>query len=492
MSERPLQSAAHQESPQETNVDSAMEPAAEESAATDARMSSIMGRINLLAKERSQRAIQETIIAFQSDAVEIEQGPPPRLTRSTLYILLLLFAVAITWASLAHVDKIITAQGKLITTSPLIVVQPLETAVIKEITVRPGDVVKQGQVLAVLDSTFSGADLNQLESQRNSYRAQIERMNAQYDGKPYVPENPADPHAMLQTAIYKERQASYEARLADLDEQVAQATATLATLQDNARTLSNRLHVAQQIEDMRLELQKRDVGSKLQSLAAHDQRLQISGELEAARNRRTEVQHQLRSLQSQRVAFEASAQQDIAKEIIDVTRQYDSVVDALRKARRREELSALKAPQDAVVLTVAQRTVGSVLQAAEPVVTLVPLDSPLEAEVRIAPEDVGQLSLAMPTKIKLDAFPFQKHGALEGELSLISENTFTMDNRPDGQPYYRGTVKLTKTDLNNIPDGGKLLPGMTLSAEIKKGDHSVMGYLLSPLMKTFDESLREP
>lgn len=469
-------------------------PAAETPAAPaeEARASGILGRIDALAKERRDRAVRETITEFQSDAVEIEQGPPPRVARATLHALLVLFAAAVAWASYAHVDRVVVAPGRLVTSATQIVIQPLETAVVREIKVKPGQIVRRGQAVAVLDSTFAGADLAQLESQRRSYAAQIDRITAQYDGRPYEPASAGDPHAMLQSAIYKERQLTYKARLADFDEQIAQAKATLETLKDNATSLSNRMKIAEQIEEMRLELQKRDVGSKLQWLVAHDQRLQISAELVATKNRQAEIQHQLRSLQAQRAAYEAGAMQDLAKELIEVTRQHDAVVDALRKARRREELAELTAPADAVVLDVAQRTVGSVVQAAEAVVTMVPLDSELQAEVRISPEDVGLLTLNLPSKIKLDAFPFQKHGLLEGELTLISQNTFTLDNRPGGQPYYRGSIKLTKHDLRNVPEDQHLLPGMTLNAEIKLGDRSVMSYLLYPLIQTLDESLREP
>lgn len=442
--------------------------------------------------ERSRRSQRRDIVEFQSDAVEIDRTPAPWLAYAAAHAMLAFLVTAIAWASYAQVDRIVVAPGRLVTTASQIVVQPLETAVIKEIRVRAGDIVRAGQVVALLDSTFSAADLAQLESQRRSFAAQIERLTAQYHQKPYVPANPVDPSAMLQIAIYNERRATDTARLTDLEEQIGQHRAMVDTLRDNAKTLEHRLKVAEQVEEMRLELQRRDVGSKLQSLAAHDQRLQVAGELDSVRNRKFEVEHQLRSLQAQRSAYESAQQQDIAKDLIEVTRQYDTVVDSLRKARHRDQLAELKAPRDAIVLTVAQRTVGSVLQAAEPLVTLVPLDSPLEAEIRISPDDVGHLRGPLPARIKLDAFPFQRHGFLDGELVTISHNTFTVDNRPDGQPYFRGTVRLTSTRLRNTPDDTQLLPGMTLTAEARLGQRSVLSYLLYPLISTFDEGMREP
>ncbi|MBF0307449.1 MAG: HlyD family efflux transporter periplasmic adaptor subunit, partial [Alphaproteobacteria bacterium] len=140
----------------------------------------------------------------------------------------------------------------------------------------------------------------------------------------------------------------------------------------------------------------------------------------------------------------------------------------------------------------AQRSVGSIQQAAEALVTMVPLNAELEAEVRIAPDDVGLLKTGLPAKVKLDAFPFQKHGTLEAELRTISENTFTTDNRPDSPSHYKALLHLTKVDLRNVPEEQRFLPGMTLVGEIKLGTRSVISYFLYPLIRTFDESLREP
>ncbi len=129
---------------------------------------------------------------------------------------------------------------------------------------------------------------------------------------------------------------------------------------------------------------------------------------------------------------------------------------------------------------------------AEPVVTLVPLDDPLEAEVNIQARDIGFVRQGDHARIKLEAFPFQKHGALEGTVKVISEDTFQKDTAMGSAVTYRSRIGLTTTTLRDVPTDFRLIPGMTLSAEIKVGERRVISYFLYPIMRYLDESLREP
>src|ERR1700730_4872464 len=123
---------------------------------------------------------------FQSDAIEVEERLPPRIARITLYCVVVLIIAGVSWASLSSVDSIITAQGKLITTSPNLVVQPLETSVIREIHVKVGDRVNKGDLLATLDPTFSQADLDQLTKRVAAFDASINRLRTELAGEDYA------------------------------------------------------------------------------------------------------------------------------------------------------------------------------------------------------------------------------------------------------------------------------------------------------------------
>src|SRR6516164_2471 len=138
---------------------------------------------------------------FQSDARQIDEQRPPWIARAVLYLLVALIARAIGWASIAKIDRIVVAQGKLVTTAATIVVQPLETSVVRSLDAKVGDMVRRGDHLAILDPTFSMADAAQLRGKIASLDAQIARLDAEIAEKPYAPEL-IDDEARLQLAIW--------------------------------------------------------------------------------------------------------------------------------------------------------------------------------------------------------------------------------------------------------------------------------------------------
>ena len=146
------------------------------------------------------------------------------------------------------------------------------------------------------------------------------------------------------------------------------------------------------------------------------------------------------------------------------------------------------------MLDVAQRSVGAVIKEAEALYTLVALQSPLEGEVMVEGLDVGHVEAGAEVRLKLEAWPFQKHGTLSGKVQTVSHDSFTPDPKKDEQrrPYYRARVNLSSTGLRDVPPSFRLIPGMAVMAEIKSGDRTILSYLLYPLLRGFDESIREP
>ena len=157
----------------------------------------------------------------------------------------------------------------------------------------------------------------------------------------------------------------------------------------------------------------------------------------------------------------------------------------------------LKASADAIVLEIANRTIGSVVREAETLFVLVPRDVPLQAEVNVEGRDIGQVSVGQPVRIKFEAFPFQKYGTGTGTVRVISQDSFSPDPKAEGArrataPYYRLLVDLLDTYLRLSPDRVQFIPGMAVTAELKVGRRSVMSYFLYPLLRGLDESIREP
>src|SRR5207248_3178558 len=228
---------------------------------------------------------------FQSDARRIDERRPPWITRATLFVLVAVVIAAGTWAAVSKVDRIVVAPGKLVTTAATIVVQPLETSVVRSLNAKVGDIVRKGDTLATLDPTFSEADAGQLRGKIVSLAAQIARLEAELADRPYVPKV-LDDETRLQATIWVRRNEQTKATLAAHDQKIRHSEAEIATKKADRAALEVRLEVAKDVEGMRTVLMQKEVGSKIHFLDAKTQRLQVEREIQLATNNTAELQQE--------------------------------------------------------------------------------------------------------------------------------------------------------------------------------------------------------
>lgn len=436
---------------------------------------------------------------FLPDADVIEGRPLHRASRWTLYALTGLLGCFLLWSIVSEVDEVVIARGKLVITVPNLVVQPLETSIIQSIDVKVGQVVKKGQRLAALDPTFTEADVGQVRGRTESLQAQVARLEAELSGRGLASlKEKNDEETQLQTGIYIEKAATYRARLQSLDDNIDKLRAALVTNAREYEVLRERVNGLAEIEAMQEKLYAQKFSSKLNLLESREKRMEIEREMSVAHNRAAELRKELSGAQAERLAFVKEWRQKGMEELVTVKRDRDSSVGQLQKADRRNKLISLVAPSDAVVLEIAKRSIGSVVREAEPLFTLVPLDAPVEVEAQIESNDVGEVKLGDEVKIKIDAFPFQKHGTLLGQVHTISEDAFAREPNQmragqQSDAYYMTRIQLDDgVTLQDVGKKFRLLPGLTLSAEIVVGKRRIISYFLYPLIRTLDESIREP
>lgn len=445
----------------------------------------------------SSRTFSPIIAEFQSDAVELEERAPPRVARMTLYCVTGLIVSAIIWASVSSIDEVVIAPGKLVTTQPTIVLQPLETSIIRTIDVKAGEIVHVGQTLATLDATFSQADVDQLAAKFAALDAQVKRIEAEIAGSDYSMMAGATSNEILQVQLFGQRRAFYQAQLQNFQQQIAGQAAALDASKSQEAVLVDRRDNLSRIEAARERLYDRESGSLITLLASRDARLDVDSSLTAVRGRANEAEHSYAKLQADRQAFIEDFRRATMEQLVELRSQRDSAGEELKKMELRRNMVELTAPADAVVLDLAQRSVGSVVKEAEPIVTLVPLNVPLEAEVSINARDIGRIETNSETRIKFDAYPFQKYGTASGTVRTISRDTFTPTQQDalasqSNSPFFRARILMADKVLGTPSDPVRLLPGMAVSAEIMVGRRTVMSYFLYPLLKGLDTAIREP
>jgi len=443
----------------------------------------------------SRKTHEEPAIDFLADADEIERRPLPRVARMTLHLLALALVVALVLAARSEIDLVVSTQGRLITPLPNIVVQPLETSIIQSIDVKPGQIVKKGDHLAALDPTFAEADQSELRKRLESLENQRVSLEAELAGKAYDAGAKATEDRAMQGRLAEERKASYLAQMSRLDENIARVRAEQETNQRDQQSAESRVKVLREMYNMQESLVAERYAVRSRLLEAQERLLDAQRSAALSRSREIELQKELRSLEAERRSFQTGWRQKVMEELLAGSREEEALKQQLQKAGKRQQMVILTAPSDAVVLEIAKLSPGSVAKGAEALFTLVPLGEALEAEVQIESSDVGYVKRGDRVHVKLDAYPFQLHGTLDGQLQTISEDAFRRDSNAAAAAagaYYLGRIRLTKTRLEKMPKTARLLPGMTITAEIAVGKRTVLSYLVWPLVKALNEAIREP
>jgi HlyD family secretion protein len=252
---------------------------------------------------------------------------------------------------------------------------------------------------------------------------------------------------------------------------------------------------------MRARLFSMQAGSRLNYLDAQVLRMRNERDNQDAVHHLDDLRHALATKEAERQVFVDEWRRQLLEDLVKARTTASSLTENLVKAQRMNDLVVLTAPEDGIVLEIAKKSTGSVIQAAEPIVTMVPSTAPLIAEISINSADVGFSKPGDEVAIKVDAFPYQKHGLLTGKLRSIGEDSFSPNGGANvtsvsGQSplgvFHRSQVELTDARLHNIPSGSHLIPGMSVTAEIKVGSRSVISYFLYPVERGLQESIREP
>lgn len=440
--------------------------------------------------------------AFLPAALALRDTPMHPAPRRTVAVLIALAAIALVWSLVGRVDIVAVASGKLVVSDRSKLVQPLERAVVHRVQVRDGEQVKAGQTLVELDPTAPAADRESLDEQRLAAAAErwrAERLLATLatldaGGGAAVPAS-ADMPPEWPTARRDETQAMVRAEWADLrarlDRLDAEADRRRAE-RDTALAAATRLEAALPLAARREEDLRALAGEGFASTHSWEdrrrERVDLSGELETQQARSRETDAALNETRATRTALIAEVRQRWHTTREQAAARLAQIEAEHRKAGRREQLTRLVAPVDGTVQQLAIHTPGGIVTEAQALMVVVPEDAPVTAEVMLENKDIGFVRVGDAAAIKLEAFPFTRHGTLPATVTRVSPDA--IDHEQLG-PRFAVTLTLAARDIEIDGQRVPLRPGMALSAEVRTGSRRVIGFLLSPLERVRSESLQE-
>ena len=443
------------------------------------------------------------ILEFQWPSTAIVNAPVPRSARGIVWVVTSMVVVLIAVLGLMPVDQVVSARGIVVSQARTILVQPLDTAIVRSIEIHEGQRVHAGQLLARLDPTFATADVSTLQSQLSGLEAEVARLQAEAASLPFNYAG-SDRDRLLQADLYAHRKAEFDSKLENYARRSAELSSVITRSEMDAAGYRERLRVAKDVEHMNQELYDAKVASKASTLASVDNRAEMARSLANAEQTATAAKLEQSALESERNAYIQSWRADVAQSLADATAKETDTRQQLSKAELHQKMVELRSERDAIVQSVAKVSVGSVLGPGQQFIALVPADAPLEIEANISGRDDGFVHIGDPVAIKFDTFAYSQYGMAMGSVRVISPDAFTAQDdarnptsaipisASSAEPFYRARITINRIALHDVPIDFRLTPGLPVTADIKVGKRTVLKYLLGWFAPVAKEGMREP
>ena len=427
---------------------------------------------------------------FLPAVLEIQQAPPSPIGRAILWTILAVFTSGALWATFGRVDIVATAQGKIIASGYSKTIQPYETGVITAIHVQDGQFVKKGDVLIELDPTLNRADRDRAANEHRAAKVEAARLRALVAGQESfeVPAGADEQHVVLQRRLLREQLVQYRARVAAAQHLIEQRRAVLDQTEENVHRLEATLPMETERAETYRRLMDHQAVTRLDYLQIEEQRINKTQELAGQRKKLLQDQAALLEAEQNHRALVSEFQQSKQAELSATETKAASLAQEMAKAGQKADFQRLTAPVDGVVQQLAVHTVGGVVTPAQQLLILVPQEQAVEVEAQVENKDVGFVKEGQPVEVKIETFPFTLYGTVPGRVVTVSGDAAPVEKVG---LVYPARVSMDRSTIDVEGKPVHLAPGMAVTVEIKTGQRRVIEYLLSPLLKSVKESLRE-
>lgn len=428
---------------------------------------------------------------YLAQSVILEEAGSSSLIRIAMITIGIVICAFLAWAAVTHVDEVAATSGEVIPAGKVQTIQHLEGGIIKEILVEDGALVDEGQVLLRMDPAQPLADLDQQRARLVSLQMQAERLRAVGEGREPDFSGFDEEYADMvadQLDIYESTMKAMENRRAVLLDQIEQRKTELSVFREQEDTLLRNLQILEEELAMRESLYKKGLTSKMVFLEVQRDVNDAIGELAKVTSERKKTREALNEARNRLAQLETDEREKALNEMGKVASEMAQLRESIRRTQDRVSRLQVRAPTRGIVKGLQANTVGGVIPPGGVLMEIVPLDKELIVETRITPRDVGHVRIGQPVTVKVTTYDFARYGGITGELRDVSATTFLNE---DGEPYYKGIVALDRSYVGADPERNRVMPGMTVQADIHTGDKTVLEYLLKPIYTSVNQGFRE-
>jgi adhesin transport system membrane fusion protein len=437
--------------------------------------------------------IKREDLHFLGDGAAAIYGESTLLSNAILYASLILMAVLIVWAFFAEIDQVTLAEGKVIPSSQVQVIQNLEGGIVAQTLVKVGDIVKKGQVLMKLDEKRFSSSLGESTVKRDALTAKLARLTAETNGTAFDP--PADllksnPQVVeAERLLFLSRKRELESNVAILQSEAAQRSHEIEGMRAKIAKLESGLKLANDEYAMSKPLVEKNVISQIDFMHLQRQISDLKGEINEARLSIPRLQSSLAETNGKVAGVYAKSRADAGNELSLVKAELDSTAATTVALSDRFDRTTIRAPLDGVVKLIKVNTVGGVLQPGMDVMEIVPLEDNLLIEAKVRPSDIGFLRPGQEAMVKFSAYDFSIYGGLVADVETITADSVTDEAKKES--FYLVRVRTRSNHLGDDQRPLAIIPGMLATVHIRTGKKTVMQYLMKPIVKARDEAMRE-
>lgn len=418
---------------------------------------------------------------------------PSKASNIMLWTITAMIALFIIWACVAKIEELTRGQGQVVPTKEIQVVQSLEGGILQELLVGQGDRVTKGQILMRLSDVMFSSEERGTEAKADSLKLKIARLEAEANGKEFaVPDDlmkKIPDIANNEVALYRSRQQELKNAISILEDKIATVKSDIDETQAQINRMSSSRGSLQQELSITRDMVAKKAVSKLEQLRLEREVNDASGQINAQQERISGLKSDLSATEKQKADQMDRFRSQALTELSDVKTQAAQIGASLESIGDRVSRTELRAPVDGIVNNIAVRTVGGVIEPAQKLIEIVPVDSELKIIAQVSPNNIAFLRVGQPVKVKISAYDSQRYGSLEGKLVRIGANSVT---DKDGNAFFEIEVRTDKNHLGTPENPLPVTPGMVADAEVITGKRTIMEYMLKPFLQARDRALREP
>lgn len=423
-----------------------------------------------------------------------DRGSLP-MRRAALWLLWAIagFLVAfVAWAALADIDTVTRADGRVIPSAKLQVIQNLEGGIVAEIAVRQGQAVEAGARLVELSRVQHEAEQQSRQQQVLALQARLARLRAQVAGRaPVFPDSlRAQAPELLDTevAAFQSRRAEQQAQLGVLDAQIDQKQREVQEAEVSLVAAKRSLVLGQEERDTVARLVERGLEPRLELVRIERSLGELQGRVDVAPVTLQRLRAALDEMRARRDAAAGQFRADALAELNRSLGELNALQQAMPALVDRVARTAIRAPMKGVVNRVFVNTVGGIVKPGDPIVEIVPADDQLVVEALVQPRDIGFTKLGQTANVKITAFDYAIFGAMQGTVTAISADAVPNEK---GEAFYQVRIETRTPVIEAIDKKLAIIPGMQAQVDIVTGKRTVLQYLVKPLVALKENAFRE-